>query len=105
MNFWFALYIPTALDHISWKLYIMFSVICFAAAVSTFLFQVETSNRSLEEMDSMFEPDKTMWAFMDSNLTKVHPRRDEVKEEHLREIGHETLKKQSLKGEEIENAD
>ena len=73
VNFWFALYIPTALNNISWKLYIIFAAICFAAAISTFLFQVETANRSLEEMDVMFDPDKTMWAFMDKDLTAIHP--------------------------------
>ena len=98
VNFWFALYIPTALNKISWKLYIIFAVICFAAAISTFLFQVETANRSLEEMDVMFDPDKTMWAFMDKDLTQVHPRRDMVKEEHLRAIGHQTLRNVSTGG-------
>lgn len=35
VNFWFALYIPTALNNISWVLYIIFATICCAAAVST----------------------------------------------------------------------
>lgn len=73
INFWFALYIPTALERISWKLYIMFGVISMAAAVSVFLFQPETANRSLEEMSYMFESNKTMWVFLDKELTDVHP--------------------------------
>ena len=75
MNFWFALYIPTALDKISWGLYLIFAGISFLAALSTWLFQPETANRSLEEMDAMFEG-KTMWIFKDKDLCKVHPNRD-----------------------------
>lgn len=74
INFWFALYIPTALDKISWKLYIMFAVLAFAASVSVFLFQPETANRSLEEMSYMFGKEKTMWVFLDKELTVVHPK-------------------------------
>ena len=75
MNFWFALYIPTALNNISWVLYIIFAGISFAAAVSTWLFQPETANRSLEEMDAMFEG-RTMWIFLDKDLQRVHPRHE-----------------------------
>jgi MFS family permease len=77
VNFWFALYIPTALNKISWALYIVFAGICFLAAVSTWLFQPETANRSLEEMDAMFEG-RTMWVFLDADLTAVHPRRERL---------------------------
>ena len=59
VKFWFTLYIPTALDNISLGLYIIFAGICFLASLSTWLFQPETANRSLEEMDTMFET-KTM---------------------------------------------
>ena len=76
VNFWFALYIPTALNKTSWALYIIFSGISFLAALSTWLFQPETANSSLE-MDAMFDG-RTMWAFMDSDLTAVHPKRDRL---------------------------
>ena len=74
VNFFFALYIPTALNTISWRLYIIFAAISFAAAIWTWALQVETANRSLEEMDAMFEG-KTMWAFADTDLTTVKPTR------------------------------
>lgn len=77
VNFWFALYIPTALNKISWALYIVFAGISFLAALSTYLFQPETANRSLEEMDAMFDR-RTMWVFMDSGLTAVHPKRERL---------------------------
>ncbi|KAI9819640.1 MAG: hypothetical protein M1827_007090 [Pycnora praestabilis] len=93
VNFWFALYIPTALNNISWILYIIFAAICFAAALSTWLFQVETANRSLEEMDSMFEG-KIMWPFLDRDLTRVHPIRDQRRESQLRAAG-ETMKEET----------
>ena len=76
VNFWFALYIPTALKTISWKLYIIFAVICFTAAAFTWAFQVETANRSLEEMDTMFAPGRTHWPFLDKDLRRVNPRRN-----------------------------
>jgi len=76
VNFWFALYIPTALNKISWRLYIMFAGICFMAAVWVFLLQPETANRSLEEMDDMFAESRTKWPFLDRDLTRVHPSRD-----------------------------
>lgn len=75
VNFWFALYIPTALNNISWILYIIFAGISFLAALSTWCFQPETANRSLEEMDAMFDG-RTMWIFRDKELCRVHPRRD-----------------------------
>ncbi|CAN6674855.1 hexose transporter Hxt17p [Trichomonascus vanleenenianus] len=74
VNFWFAMYIPTALERISWRLYIMFAGISFLAAIVCFLFQPETANRSLEQMSFMFEPDKSVWVFTDRDLTDVHPR-------------------------------
>ena len=91
VNFWFALYIPTALDNISWKLYIIFAGISFAAALWTWLFLVETANRSLEQMDAMFEG-KTMWPFLDRDLTRVHPLRDARREEQLKTEGAEEVK-------------
>lgn len=75
VNFWFALYIPTALNNISWILYIIFAGIGFLAALSTWCFQPETANRSLEEMDAMFEG-RTIWIFRDKELCRVHPRKD-----------------------------
>ena len=93
VNFWFALYIPTALNNISWILYIIFASISFLAALSTWLFQPETANRSLEEMDAMFEG-KTMWVFRDRDLTRVHPRsagmsrlQEEEQQEHEQRAG------------------
>ena len=54
------------------------------AALSAWLFQVETANRSLEEMDVMVEG-KTMWPSLDRDLTRVHPMRDVLKEDHLKQ--------------------
>ena len=78
VNFWFALYIPTALNKISWELYIIFAGICFAASVWCWVMQVETANRSLEEMDAMFAGEgRTRWPFLDKDLSKVRPVRSE----------------------------
>ena len=86
MNFWFALYIPTALNKISWVLYIIFAGISFLAALSTWLFQPETANRSLEEMDAMFDG-RTMWIFTDKDLCSVHPNREALLGARLEDDG------------------
>lgn len=87
VNFWFALYIPTALNNISWRLYIMFAGICFLAAIWVWVLQPETANRSLEEMDDMFAEDKTKFPFLDKALTRVHPIRDPERLRRLKEEG------------------
>lgn len=68
-----GLAIPTALERISYGIYLMFAGICFVASVVCFLFQVETANRTLEQMSSMFEEHKTAFAFKDRDQTEVHP--------------------------------
>ena len=86
VNFFFALYIPTALNNISWKLYIIFAGICVLAGIWVFVMQPETANRSLEEMDAMFEG-KTKFPFLDKELTRVKPHRDPARERQLTEEG------------------
>ena len=39
--------------------------------------QVETANRSLEEMDAMFAEGPTRWPFSDKDLSRVKPIRSE----------------------------
>jgi len=71
VNFWFALYIPTAMDKISWKLYLIFMTICYVMAVVIFLFYPESAGKTLEEMDFLFTNDRTPWVMFDKSATKI----------------------------------
>ncbi|RAO73330.1 uncharacterized protein BHQ10_009342 [Talaromyces amestolkiae] len=71
VNFWFALYIPTAMDKISWKLYLIFMALCFLMAIVVFLYYPESAGKTLEEMDFLFTPDRTPWVFQDRSATKI----------------------------------
>lgn len=71
VNFWFALYLPTAMAKISWKLYMIFMALCYLMAIVVFFFYPESSGKSLEEMDFLFEESRTIWAFKDRDATKI----------------------------------
>ena len=71
-NFWLGLYIPQALNSASWKLYYVFGGINLACAVVGFLFYPETTGRSLEELDLLFTPDRTVFVFLDKDACSKH---------------------------------
>ncbi|KAL1964869.1 hypothetical protein VTN77DRAFT_6371 [Rasamsonia byssochlamydoides] len=71
VNFWFALYIPTAMNKISWKLYMIFMALCYLMAIVVFLFYPESAGKTLEEMDFLFTKDRTPWVFLDREATKI----------------------------------
>jgi len=54
-NFAIGLFIPAAFQNITWKLFIIFGVLCFAAAVQAWLTYPETCNKSLEEIEVLFQ--------------------------------------------------
>ena len=55
-NFALGLFVPPAFHNISWKTFIIFGVLCFAAAVQAFVSYPETAKKSLEEIEEMFRP-------------------------------------------------
>ncbi|KAJ9636447.1 high affinity glucose transporter [Knufia peltigerae] len=69
-NFWLGLYIPEALNTASWKLYFIFAGINFGCALIGYLFYPETTGRSLEELDLLFTPDRSIWVFLDKPAKK-----------------------------------
>lgn len=71
VNFWFALYIPTAMEKIPWQLYLIFMALCYIMAVVVFLFYPESAGKTLEEMDFLFTKDRTPWVLFDRSATKV----------------------------------
>lgn len=68
-NFWLGLYIPTALNEASWKLYYIFAGFCFLSAILAFLFFPETAGRPLEELELLFLPSRNPFVFMDKEAT------------------------------------
>lgn len=53
-NFALGLYVPPAFRNILWKIFIIFAVLCFAAAVYFYLTFPETCGKTLEEIEFMF---------------------------------------------------
>ncbi|KAJ5606292.1 high affinity glucose transporter [Penicillium lagena] len=71
VNFWFGLYIPTAMKEISWKLYMIFMSLCFLMSIVIFLFYPESAGKTLEEMDFLFTKGRSIWTFLDREATKI----------------------------------
>ena len=72
-NFWLGLYIPKALNDVSWKLYYIFGGINLMCATIGFLVFPETVERSLEELDLLFTPDRTALVFLDKEARSKRP--------------------------------
>ncbi|KAH0524368.1 hypothetical protein TsFJ059_006892 [Trichoderma semiorbis] len=71
INFWFALYIPTAMAKISWKLYMIFMALCYLMSVVVYLFYPESAGKTLEEMDFLFSKGRSPWTFLDREATRI----------------------------------
>ncbi len=66
-NFWLGLYIPQALNDISWKLYFIFGAINLTCCVIGYLFFPETAGKTLEELDLLFLPHRYVFVFRDKD--------------------------------------
>jgi len=53
-NFAIGLFIPPGFENISWKLFIIFGVLCIGAAIQAFFTYHETAGKTLEEIEIMF---------------------------------------------------
>jgi lysylphosphatidylglycerol synthetase-like protein (DUF2156 family) len=53
-NFAIGLFIPPAFQNISWKLFIIFGVLCIGAAIQAFFTYPETAGKTLEEIELLF---------------------------------------------------
>ncbi|MDI1487328.1 MAG: hypothetical protein OHK93_006597 [Ramalina farinacea] len=56
-NFAIGLFIPPAFQNISWKLFIIFGVLCFGAAIQAYLTYPETAGKTIEEIELLFNND------------------------------------------------
>lgn len=55
-NFAIGFFIPPAFQNISWKIFIIFGVLCFAASVQAYVSYPETAGKTIEEIQLLFEP-------------------------------------------------
>ena len=55
-NFAIGFFIPPGFENISWKLFIIFGVLCFGASVQAFVSYPETAGKTIEEIQLLFEP-------------------------------------------------
>lgn len=53
-NFAIGLFIPPAFQNVSWKLFVIFGVLCFGASIQAFFTYPETAGKTLEEIELMF---------------------------------------------------
>lgn len=53
-NFALGLFTPPAFRNITYKTFIIFGVLCFAAAVQAFLTYPETCGKTIEEIEELF---------------------------------------------------
>ena len=53
-NFALGLFVPPAFRNITWKIFIIFGVLCMGAALQAFVSYPETARKSLEEIEEMF---------------------------------------------------
>jgi hypothetical protein len=53
-NFALGLFVPPGFANISWKLFIVFGVLCLGAAAQAFLTYPETAGKTIEEIEEMF---------------------------------------------------
>lgn len=61
MNFAIALFTPSAFRNITWKTYFVFGTFCGAMTIHTFISYPETRNRTLEEIDMIFQEGIPAW--------------------------------------------
>jgi len=56
-NFAIGFFIPPAFKNISWKVFIIFGVLCIGAAAQAWYSYPETARKSLEEIEAMWKDD------------------------------------------------
>ncbi|KAI9716402.1 MAG: hypothetical protein M1828_000344 [Chrysothrix sp. TS-e1954] len=56
-NFAIGFFIPPGFANITWRIFIIFGVLCFAAAAQAFISYPETCGKTLEEIEILFGPE------------------------------------------------
>lgn len=53
-NFAIGFFIPPAFQNISWKLFIIFGILCVGASIQAFVSYPETAGKTIEEIELLF---------------------------------------------------
>ncbi|CAG8975258.1 hypothetical protein HYALB_00007958 [Hymenoscyphus albidus] len=67
-NFVVAMVTPTAINELGYKYYILYCVISFCIPLSVFFFYPETMGQSLEQIDSMFKDNDSIFAVVKQSI-------------------------------------
>ncbi|KAL4734678.1 general substrate transporter [Aspergillus similis] len=91
-NFALAYFVAPAFTNIQWKTYIIFGVFCTVMTFHVFFMYPETAQRSLEEIDLMFDTDVKPWqtAKMQDRFEQEveRQRKQSIVEEHVGDTSH-----------------
>lgn len=60
-NFAIGFFIPPAFQNISWKLFIIFGVLCVGASIQAFISYPETAGKTIEEVELLFSKVSLSW--------------------------------------------
>ncbi|PGH06949.1 hypothetical protein AJ79_06423 [Helicocarpus griseus UAMH5409] len=82
-NFALALFVPPGFANITWKLFIIFGVLCVAAAIQVFLTYPETCGKTIEEIEEMFSDGGPRAWHTKPGHSKLDAIIEQVKEKHV----------------------
>lgn len=89
-NFALAYFVPPAFKNITWQTYILFAVFCFAMFWHVFFLFPETANKTLEEVEAIFDDTRPgAIRFIGTPAWKTHNVRHETILKERNELGDE----------------
>ncbi|KAH0270802.1 MFS transporter, partial [Aureobasidium melanogenum] len=81
-NFALGMYIPPGFQNITWRMFIIFGVMCFLGAAQFFLTFPETSGKTLEEVELLFSGEIKPWKTKPGH-SKLDEMINEARDNHL----------------------
>ncbi|KAI6812224.1 general substrate transporter [Hortaea werneckii] len=78
-NFALAYFLPPSFKNITWRTYIYFGVFCTVMSVHVFFTYPETAQRTLEEVDALFDSNIHPWRSAHVNTDRLSARVEEMK--------------------------
>lgn len=77
-NFALAYFLPPSFKNITWKTYIIFGVFCTVMIFHIFFTYPETAQKSLEEIDVLFDSDIKPWRSAKVSSRALDERADKI---------------------------
>ncbi|KAG9942237.1 MFS transporter, partial [Aureobasidium melanogenum] len=81
-NFALGMYIPPGFQNITWRMFIIFGVMCFLGAAQFFLTFPETNGKTLEEVELLFSAEIKPWKTKPGH-SKLDEMINEARDNHL----------------------